>query len=243
MPRDLFAAGARDTRVRARRSVFIVSFAVHLVAIAALVLATFLLPEVLPRPHVPIVYAIDGPRQVRLTDIALPARSPGRARQAPAIASAAPDPVDAPRRVTGEPDAPTTSAAGEPGAPDIVIGIGDGTSLVTGTGVDAAPPPPPAASPTPPVRLHAGIEPPRKVNDVAPVYPSLARSAGVHGVVIIEATIDGEGVVVATRVLRSVPMLDEAALTAVRQWRYAPARLNGAPTAVLITVTVNFRLS
>src|SRR4051812_11703656 len=100
MPRDLFAAGARDTRVRARRSsVFIVSLAVHLVAIAVVVVATLLLPDVLPRPHSSIVYAVEGPRQVRLTDIALPAPAPGRARQARALDSAAPVPIDAPRGI------------------------------------------------------------------------------------------------------------------------------------------------
>jgi len=242
MPRDLFTAGGPDTHVRGRRSsVFIVSFAVHLVAIAAVVVATLLLPDVLPRPHASIAYAVEGPRQVRLTDIALPAPVPGRARSAPALESAAPVPVDAPHGITEESSAAGTAAASEPRVSDVVVGVGDGTGLVTGTGLDAVPPPP-TAPPTQPVRLHAGIEPPRKLNDVTPLYPPLARAAGVRGVVIIEATIDGDGVVVAARVLRSVPMLDEAALAAVRRWRYAPARLNGVPAAVLITVTVNFTL-
>jgi protein TonB len=76
-----------------------------------------------------------------------------------------------------------------------------------------------------------------------PVYPALARTAGAQGIVIIEATIDAHGDVVATRVLRSVSMLDDAAVAAVRQWKYTPARLNGEPIAVLITVTVNFMLA
>ncbi|MGC4084541.1 MAG: energy transducer TonB [Vicinamibacterales bacterium] len=126
------------------------------------------------------------------------------------------------------------------GIVDGPVSGGDLTGLVPG--VTLEPPPSPSQSPAP-VRLHAGIEPPRRVNDVAPSYPAIARSAGVRGIVIIEATIDTNGAVVAARILRSVPLLDEAALQAVRQWRYVPARLNGTPTAVLITVTVNFELA
>lgn len=64
-----------------------------------------------------------------------------------------------------------------------------------------------------------------------------------QGVVIIEATIDARGDVVAAKVLRSVPMLDDQAIEAVRQWKYTPARLNGEPVAVVMTVTVNFTLA
>jgi len=99
-----------------------------------------------------------------------------------------------------------------------------------------------AQAPAAPVRLHSGIEPPRKIHDVMPAYPVLARTVGASGVVIIEATIDARGDVVAAKVLRSVPTLDQAAVDAVRQWKYTPARLNGEPVAVLITVTVNFML-
>ena len=59
---------------------------------------------------------------------------------------------------------------------------------------------------------------------------------------IIEATIGADGRVRDTRVLRSVPLLDDAALSAVRQWEYEPTLLNGKPVAVIMTVTVNFRL-
>jgi protein TonB len=90
--------------------------------------------------------------------------------------------------------------------------------------------------------MHAGIDAPRKIRDVAPEYPVLARSTGAHGVVVIEATIDVDGNVVETRVLRSVSLLDAAAVDAVRHWKYTPARLNGAPVSVLVTVTVNFVL-
>ena len=80
------------------------------------------------------------------------------------------------------------------------------------------------------------------MRDVRPVYPADAQSRKIQGIVIIEATIGADGRVRDTRVLRSVAMLDEAALAAVRQWKYAPTLLDGKPVAVIMTVTVNFRL-
>ena len=63
-----------------------------------------------------------------------------------------------------------------------------------------------------------------------------------QGVVIIEVTLDTEGSVADTRVLRSIAMLDDAALEAVRQWKFTPTLLNGVPVPVIMTVTVAFTL-
>ena len=92
-----------------------------------------------------------------------------------------------------------------------------------------------------PVRVGGQIKPPTKVKDVAPVYPAIARSARVAGAVVIAATIDEEGKVVDAKVVRSVPLLDQAALDAVQQWEYMPTLLNGVPVPVLVTVTINFK--
>ena len=81
-----------------------------------------------------------------------------------------------------------------------------------------------------------------QINDVALVYPQMAREARVQGIVIIEATIGETGNVINARVLRGVPLLDQAALDAVRQWRYTPTLLNGVPVPVIMTLTVNFTL-
>jgi TonB family protein len=124
------------------------------------------------------------------------------------------------------------------------------------------PPPPPSASPqlaaardgrTPPgarpeaeaapVRVGGTIPEPRKTRHLNPVYPEVARSARVQGVVILECTISPEGKIVSIRTLRGAPLLTEAAVEAVRQWEYAPTRLNGVPVPVIMTVTVNFKLS
>jgi TonB family protein len=92
----------------------------------------------------------------------------------------------------------------------------------------------------PAYRVGGPIATPRKVHDVPPVYPEQARSSGIAGVVIIEATIDATGTVTAAKLLRGQPLLDEAALAAVRQWRYEPAVLNGVAVPVVMTVTVAF---
>jgi TonB family protein len=112
--------------------------------------------------------------------------------------------------------------------------------------VPPPPPPPPDAavskSGMAPVRVGGNIRVPTKVKDVRPLYPPAAQSAGIQGVVIIEATIDVDGRVGDAKVLRSIPELDQAALEAVRQWEFTPTELNGVLVPVIMTVTVNFTL-
>jgi len=93
-----------------------------------------------------------------------------------------------------------------------------------------------------PVRVGGGITVPTKTTDVKPGYPADAQAARVQGVVIIEALVDPSGSIANARVLRSIPMLDEAALGAVSRWRFTPTQVNGAPASVVMTVTVNFTL-
>ena len=92
------------------------------------------------------------------------------------------------------------------------------------------------------VRVGGQVRPPIRIKEVAPVYPAIAQSARVQGVVIIEAVIGPDGRVQDAKVLRSIPLLDSAALDAVRQWQYTPTLLNGVPVPVIMTVTVNFTL-
>lgn len=106
-------------------------------------------------------------------------------------------------------------------------------------GLPEAPPPPPLQ----PLRVGAAVKEPRKLRDVSPVYPSLAVAGRVEGVVILECLLDTRGHVQEARVLRGVPLLDEAALDAVRQWVYSATLVDGVPVSVIMTVTVSFRLS
>jgi protein TonB len=114
-------------------------------------------------------------------------------------------------------------------------------------GIDAPPglielPPPAAPPPADPVPVGGHIKPPARTKYVAPVYPEIARANRVEGIVILETVIGADGKVAEARVLRSNPLLEQAALAAVREWEYSPTLLNGKPTPVLMTVTVRFTL-
>jgi protein TonB len=102
---------------------------------------------------------------------------------------------------------------------------------------------PDAPPPTQAVRVGGQIKEPKKLKDVKPVYPDIAKQARVQGVVILECTISPQGKVTNVTVLRGIPLLDAAAIEAVKQWVYTPTLLNGVPVPVIMTVTVNFRLS
>lgn len=103
---------------------------------------------------------------------------------------------------------------------------------------------PPSSTQLPgPVRVGGNIPPPMKIKDVKPVYPPAAASAKVTGIVIIETVIGVNGRVADARVIRSVPLLDEAALAAVRQWEFIPTLIDGVPTPVIMSVTLNFQLN
>ena len=102
---------------------------------------------------------------------------------------------------------------------------------------------PDAPAPVQAVRVGGQIKEPKKLKHVAPNYPDNAKQARVQGVVILECTISPQGKVTDVKVLRGIPLLDAAAIEAVKQWVYTPTLLNGVPVPVIMTVTVNFRLS
>ena len=93
-----------------------------------------------------------------------------------------------------------------------------------------------------PVRVGGNVRVPTKIRDSKPVYPPIAQSARVQGVVILEAIIGPDGNIANARVMRSIPLLDAAALSAVSQWQFEPTQLNGQLVPVIMTVTVNFTL-
>jgi len=102
--------------------------------------------------------------------------------------------------------------------------------------------PPPSVEPEAPVRIHVGgeIKPPRLVSSVLPVYPAVARETGIEGDVVIDTTIDKTGKVTGMKVVSGNAMLRQAALDALRQWKYEPSKLNGEPVPVQMTVTIKF---
>jgi TonB family protein len=128
-------------------------------------------------------------------------------------------------------------AAGDKAAADAVAGKAKADAVAAKEKADAAAR---AKARIAPVRIGGQIKPPTKIKDVKPVYPAIAQSARVAGAVTIEATIGFDGKVVDAKVVRSIPLLDQAALDAVRQWEYSPTLLNGVPVSVLVTVTIKF---
>lgn len=108
------------------------------------------------------------------------------------------------------------------------------------------PPPPPPLPPPPraPVRVGGQIQAPALARRVEPIYPDVAVSARIRGVVILEANVDRDGRVVEVKVLRTANrLLDDAAITAVRQWQYRPLILNGLPEPFVLTVVLTFDLT
>ena len=167
---------------------------------------------------------------------------------APPIARAQPTPtaapIETPSSVVPEPaalaDAPVDDAAADAAVNGATEGVTGGVVGGTGSGPAVEPAAPPAAAG--PFRVGDGIDRPRKIKHVKPVYPVLAMSARVGGNVLIEATIGADGKVHNARVLNSIPVLDQSALDAVRQWEFEPSRVNGLPVAVTMVIIVTFAL-
>ena len=235
MPQQMFREIADPSITVATRKWYAVplSALAHILGLAAIVVVPLVAADLLPTPESVMVFVAAPPRPPQ------PAPPPPPAQ--PAVAPPMTTPVNmaaaplvAPQEVTPEPLLPgLVESAGVPG--------GIPHSLPAALGLLAPPP-----SPTPPtperVRPGGDIKDPRKIHDVRPIYPAVAMAAKVEGMVIIEATISREGHVTDAHVIRSQPLLDQAALDAVRQWKFTPTTLNGVPVEVIMTVTVNFTL-
>jgi len=104
----------------------------------------------------------------------------------------------------------------------------------------AAPPPPPP--PPKRIRVSSGVQAAKKIHDVAPIYPPLAKQARIEGTVKLQAIIGKDGTIQNLTVVSGHPLLVQAALDAVQQWRYAPTLLNNEPVEVETFIEVHFRL-
>ena len=100
----------------------------------------------------------------------------------------------------------------------------------------------PARAPVTPLPVSTGVLQGMLIAPIRPVYPVIAKAAGVQGTVVVEAVISRTGTIESLRVVSGPQMLQNAALDAIREARYRPFRLNGEPTEVQTTITVNFRM-
>jgi protein TonB len=206
------------------------SFLVHTSIVAVLVVVPLIATDVLPAPRTGMQFVTP---YVPAVPTAPPVRRP---TPSPTVRGDAGAPVVAPDTIGVE-----TGVIFEPGE----VQTSDIETIFGGMdvgqiGVEMAPVAP--AAPIAPVFVGGNIKAPIRTKYVPPTYPDIARGVRVQGVVIIEAIIGGDGKVEQARVLRSRPLLDEAALSAVREWEYTPTLLNGRPTPVIMTVTVVFKL-
>jgi protein TonB len=207
-----------------------ISIVVHVVAVCAAVIAPLFATDDLPAPRTAM-------ELIQVIALPEPPAPPPRVVARAKVDTPRPDvpPLDVPNGIAPEPaiepvDDPFSNGSG-------VIALGDSNAIVN----EAIPPPPPPPPRQLPLPVGGNIRPPQRVGDVAPVYPPIALAAGVDGVVILEAVIAEDGSVRDVRVLRSIPLLDAAAVEAVRQWRFTPTLLNGQPVPIVMTVTVAFR--
>ncbi len=243
MSHELFEEVVKPTVTVGSRSPYSVaaSIAVHVLIIGAVVIAPLMAVDVLPAPtrSLPDYVLVVSP-PVPPASTPAPARdAEARANaEAPAEPATAPDvPTEAPDGIRDrEPPAPPAMSVGHVVSDRLLDSLGPG-----GPGTRTPSPPPPQV-PSGPVRIGGQIREPVKVVHVPPVYPAIAQNARIHGTVTIEAVIGTDGAVREATVRSGVPLLDQAALDAVRRWRYRPTLLNGVAVPVIMTVQVRFTL-
>ena len=208
-------------------------------------LAALLLCLVIPltaRIVLPMV-SVELPEYVRLAPMPPP---PVAERTAPPAATRVPapspplTPTVAPPAILPEVPTPTvvgiTDLVGATGGPPPDLGA------ISNTGITTPLVMPPSQPPPRPVRVTDLPVAPTKTNDARPVYPEAARMARLGGTVVMEAVLDPAGRVTQLRVIKSAPLFDQAAMDAVRQWRYTPSMYGGHPVSVLMTITIRFTL-
>ncbi len=230
-----------------------ISFAAHIAGATILAAGVLVLPE---RPPAPARGGFAGLAVSRALEISLgsgnrlhgsPRVAPPRVRLDPARVFASTLFADLPAMPTidldpgpGGPGVPDDVGDGAPGFGFCLVNCRNGTGYGGGGGAIL-----PGLEPRPrqaQLRVGGDVREPRKVTHVAPVYPALAVAAHVQGTVLLDCVIDEDGRVSSVTVLKSQPLLEAAAVDAVRMWRYQPTLLNGTRVSVLLTVTVEFRL-
>jgi periplasmic protein TonB len=218
-----------------------VSIAIHALVLLLVVVVPLLTSQDLPEPTSVVKAFFVEPAAAPPPPPPPPPPAPRQQNQPKPIATPVPTenkfqaPVETPEQVKPDEGIDLGVEGGVPGG--VEGGVPGGVVGGVVGGLPDAPPPPQA------VRVGGQIKEPKKLKHVNPAYPDIAKQARVQGVVILECTISPQGKVTDVKVLRGIPLLDSAAIEAVKQWVYSPTLLNGVPVPVIMTVTVNFRLS
>jgi len=185
------------------------------------------------------------PHFIKTNDVTIDTHTPAPRELAPD-----PDAVIAPTVIPSQialiiepPSALSIDVSRSNGGTDIRSIFSEAVKKPEETILPPSPPPEPESTAKPdaePIRISDGVEQARLIRQVVPSYPPLALKAHVQGVVVLDAIISKEGTIESLRVISGHPLLTSAAMDAVKQWVYRPTLLNGEPTVVVTTVTVNF---
>jgi periplasmic protein TonB len=214
-----------------RKYTLLFSIVAHAAIVAAIFVVSLAVTGAIPAPLRAVSFVMVSPE---VPSVPAPPRPLARTVVSPDAA-----PVVEPVAIAAETPSPLVDVT----APGLVENLEPGVPGGFGAGVAGiVEPPPPPPPPVQPLRVGGNVRPPQRLHDVPPQYPAIARSARVSGVVILEAVIGEDGTVGDVRVLRSIPLLDQAAIDAVKQWRFSPTLLNNRAIPVVMTVTVNFAL-
>ncbi|HVO52358.1 MAG TPA: TonB family protein [Thermoanaerobaculia bacterium] len=235
-----------------RRPMFAVSAAAHAALAAALIVPPLFATPEPPEPdgyvhieHLPPLTS-DAPDRIQVDSLRRvrkggPSARASRSGEAGARTPPRPRPVQPmgrpellPPPAGGDPELPFEETGERSERPSAGSGGGDGAANDGGFPCEGCS----AISADAP-----GVTPPVAIETAAPAYPELARRAHTEGVVVLEAVIGADGAVRDVHVKRGVsPLLDPAALEAVKRWRYHPASIDGRPVAVYLQVVLTFSL-
>jgi protein TonB len=231
-------------RKKTRKPVTVaVSAIAHIVTIVVLVVIPLIQTQAITIP--PIDQSLLAPRIEAPKPIEVFSAQPRiqRSTQPDQNLLTAPDSIPERIAYVDEPTSPGVGLLPSPGTNSIASLLRDLINPATETVAPSdpgPPPPPPPVVKAEPIRQGGKVQAANLIHQVNPVYPPLARQARVQGVVVMEAVISREGLIESLQVVTGHPLLNQAALDAVRQWKYRPTMLNGEPVEVITTVTVTF---
>lgn len=247
-----------SSRRKSKPGSFLVSMAAHMGLLAGLIAIPLIYYDVIPEVYfVQPVSAMALPPKPKPPQPPSAAAPPEASQPAVQEVRLAPDTLMAPTEVPDEIPAPdehlpvlsewltheTIGSSAVPGGG--IVGAG-GSALPAGlidSGAAPVPPPPPPPRKRKEIRQVGGsVLGAQLIRKVEPRYPDLARRARVRGAVYLRIVVDREGKVRDAKVVRGHKLLSDAALRAVRQWRYTPTLLNGEPVEVTAVITVHFRM-
>ena len=246
----MFEDSLVDDRIRTHRgATTVLSFLLQVALVGIVLLIPLIFTQALPLNVTTMTALAAPPPPPPPPPPAAAKAAPTPPKPSPVETKALTVPLKIPQKIAEVHDEPTPeqnagpppSIAGIPGG--VPGGVAGGTmggvvgGVMSGIGTAV----PKVATPKR-VRVSQGVSEGLLVHKVTPQYPPIAKSARVQGAVVLQASIGKDGTIQNLKVVSGHPMLSQAAIEAVKQWKYKPYFLNGQPVDVDTTITVNFTL-